>query len=87
MYLWSPATGSNGALRFPGRRVETIEDYTYITSTTNGLFATHRAYQIREYLGDGTVFTYRLILPAFLDEAWCWAEMEIRFRESIGVDK
>jgi hypothetical protein len=86
MYPWSPAIG-DGALPFPGRRVETMEDDPYIVSTTNGLFDSRRVYEIREYLGDGTVFTYRLILPAFLDEAWCWAEMEMRFRESIGVEK
>lgn len=61
----------NGALPFPGRRVE---------STTKGPFANMVTYEIREYLGNEMIVSYRLIFRSDIPESAVWAEMEREFR-------
>lgn len=68
--LWHWTDG-NGVLPFPGRRVE---------ATTPGPFANMVTYEIREYLANEMVVSYRLIFPKEVPAANCWRVMEDKFR-------
>lgn len=67
-------TEGNGALPFPGRRVE---------STYPGFSG--MVYEIREYLGNEMIVSYREAfsnhLPHFRDESARWRYVEARFLE------
>lgn len=71
-FRWSQG---NGAVPFPGRRVETV---------TDGPYANMKTYEIREYLGNETVVTYRLIFNTSVPESFIWEEMEHEFRRYVA---
>jgi hypothetical protein len=60
----------NGAVPFPGRRVETASPYGF-----QGMIR----YEIREYLGNETVVSYVQMMPGALDPAYAWRVMEAEF--------
>ena len=64
----------NGAVPFPGRRVESV---------TPGPFANMKTYEIREYLGNETIVSYRLIWRTDVSESAVWARMEEEFQAYI----
>jgi hypothetical protein len=70
-FHWSQG---NGALPFPGRRVESV---------TKGPYANMKTYEIREYLGNETVVSYRLIFNVSVPESFIWKEMEHEFRRYV----
>jgi hypothetical protein len=68
-FHWSEG---NGALPFPGHRVE---------SSSPGPYANMIRYEIREYLGNETIVSYVLMIPKDVPASWAWREMEERFNE------
>lgn len=63
-------TDGNGALPFPGKRVEIA---------IPGPFATMKTYEIHEYLGNETVTSYRLIFHEKIPESTVWPILEREF--------
>ncbi len=70
-------TEGNGAMPFPGRRVE----FSYPSEFISGV-----VYEVREYLGNDMVVSYREVFPDGLriPESMRWAIMRERFDEYLG---
>jgi hypothetical protein len=64
----------NGAVPFPGRRVQRC---------TRGPYKSMKTYELHEYLGNETVVSYRLIFNNTLPEDIAWMIMENDFRSYI----